>query len=132
MNKTNRTKIRNKTSKILIRFFCRKFKITSSAVKSFTHEYKDQEKKAVRRVTDRARLEKTPKIDGKRVSWDNQIQKETPMKNVGTCEPELIEIGSDEKTQEITMQEADKQQNKTDFLLQARTPKRRKQGKLVQ
>ena len=54
----------------------------SSPGKSFTHEYKDQEKGAVRRVTYRARIEKNPKIDGKRVSWDNQIWNETPIENV--------------------------------------------------
>ena len=70
----------------------------SSPGKSFTHEYKDQVKGAVRRVTYRARIEKNPKIDRKRVSWVNQIWNETPIKNVGTSEPELKEIGSEEKT----------------------------------
>ena len=61
-------------------------------------------------MSERPRTENNPKIDGKSVSWDNQIRKENPIKNVETGEPELIEIGSDEKTKETTMYEAEKQQ----------------------
>ena len=55
-------------------------------------------------------MENNPKIDGKRVSWDSQIRKGNPSKNAETREPELIEIGSDEKTKESNMYEAEKQQ----------------------
>ena len=55
-------------------------------------------------------MENNPKIDGKRVSWDSQIRKGNPTKNAETREPELIEIGSDEKTKESNLYEAEKQQ----------------------